>query len=98
MTDSDISKAIVGAAIEVHRTLGGLGLLESVYEQALAYELWLRGLPVERQQVVPVIYKGKRLNTDLRVDLIFGGSVLIECKAVSSFNRVFEAQLLIYLR
>ena len=98
MTENEISKVIVDAAIEVHRTLGGPGLLESVYEEALAYELWLRGLPVERQQVVPVIYKGKRLNTDLRVDLIVGGSVLIECKAVSSFNRVFEAQVLTYLR
>ncbi len=98
MTENEISKVIVDAAIEVHRTLGGPGLLESVYEEALAYELWLQGLPVERQQVVPVVYKGKRLSTDLRLDLIVGGRVIVECKAVSSYNRVFEAQVLTYLR
>jgi GxxExxY protein len=89
---------VVGAAIEVHRTLGGPGLLESVYEEALAYELELRGLEVERQRVVRLVYKGKRLSTQLRVDLIVMGLVVIECKAVSRYNEVFEAQVLTYLR
>jgi GxxExxY protein len=98
MTENEISKVVVEAAIEVHRTLGGPGLLESVYEEALAYELELRGLTVERQRVVPVFYKGKRLATLLRVDLIVVGRVVVECKAVSTYNRVFEAQVLTYLR
>lgn len=98
MTENEISKVVVEAAIEVHRTLGGPGLLESVYEEALAYELELRGLTVERQIVVPVFYKGKRLKTQLRVDLIVVGRVVVECKAVSTYNSVFEAQVLTYLR
>jgi GxxExxY protein len=98
MTENEISKVVVEAAIEVHRTLGGPGLLESVYEEALAYELELRGLTVERQRVVPVVYKGKRLATQLRVDLIVVGRVVVECKAVSTYNRVFEAQVLTCLR
>jgi len=98
MTENEISKVVVEAAIEVHRTLGGPGLLESVYEEALAYELELRGLTVERQIVVPVFYKGKRLTTQLRVDLIVVGRVVVECKAVSTYNSVFEAQVLTYLR
>ena len=73
-------------------------MLESVYEEALAYELSLRGLTVERQRVVPVVYKGTRLATELRVDLIVAGRVVVECKAVSTYNRVFEAQALTYLR
>ena len=73
MTENESSRVVVDAAIEVHRTLGGPGLLESVYDEALAYELELRGLTVERQRVVPVVYKGKRLATELRVDLVAGG-------------------------
>ena len=98
MTENEISKVVVGAAIEVHRALGGPGLLESVYEEALVYELELRGLTVQRQMVVPVFYKGKRLSTELRVDLIVVGRVVVECKAVSAYNSVFESQVLTYLR
>jgi GxxExxY protein len=98
MTENEISRVVVDAVIEVHRTLGGPGLLESVYEEALAYELELRGLTVERQRVVPVVYKGKRLATELRVDLIVACRVVVECKAVSAYSRVFEAQVLTYLR
>lgn len=98
MTENEISRIVVDAAIEVHRTLGGPGLLESVYEDALSYELELRGLTVERQRVVPVVYKGKRLATELRVDLLVASQVVVECKAVSAYNRVFEAQVLTYLR
>ena len=98
MAEDEISKVVVEAAIEVHRALGGPGLLESVYEEALAYELELRGLTVERQLVVPVVYKGKRLATQLGGDLIVVGRVVVECKAVSTYNCVFEAQVLTYLR
>ena len=98
MTENEISRVVVDAAIEVHCTLGAPGLLESVYEEALAYELKLWGLTVERQRVVPVVYEGKGLATELRVDLLVVGRVVVECKAVSAYNRVFETQVLTYLR
>ena len=96
--ENEITGKVVDAAIEVHRTLGGPGLLESVYEEALAYELRHRGLTVERQKAVPITYKGKRLATDLRVDLIVGRRVVVECKAASQYHPVFDAQALTYLR
>ena len=98
VTENEIATAIVDAAVEVHRTLGGPGLLESVYEQALAEELRLRGLTVERQREVPVQYKGRELGTGFRVDLIVERRVIVECKAVDQYNDLFEAQLLTYLR
>ena len=98
MTENEISKQIVDAAIEVHRTMGGPGLLERVYEECLVHELGLRGIAVVRQMAVPLEYKGKRLATDLRLDLLAGEKVIIECKATSTYNPVFEAQVLTYLR
>lgn len=98
MTENEVSRVIVDAAIEVHRTLGGPGLLESVYEEAFVCELELRGLKVERQRTVPIFYKGKRLASDLRIDLLVEGRVVVECKATSANNRVFGAQALTYLR
>jgi GxxExxY protein len=98
MDENEISKVIVDAAIEVHRELGGPGLLESVYESALAFELEERGLTVERQRVVPIVYKGKRLPGDLRLDKIVNDLVIVECKATSIYSSVFEAQALTYLR
>jgi len=98
MDENEISKVIVDAAIEVHRELGGPGLLESVYESALAYELEERGLTVERQRMVPVIYKGNRLPGDLRLDMVVNDKVIVECKAVAIYSSVFEAQALTYLR
>ena len=96
--EKEISKVIVDAAIEVHRELGGPGLLESVYESALAYELEERGLTVGRQRMVPVIYKGKRLPGDLRLDMVVNDKVIVECKAEAIYSSVFEAQALTYLR
>lgn len=98
MEENEISGEIVAAAVEVHRTLGGAGLLESVYEQALVLELGLRGLGVVRQKAVPVVYKGNRLGVDLRLDLLVEGLVIVECKATTSYNPVFESQVLTYLR
>jgi len=98
MDENEISKVIVDAAIEVHRELGGPGLLESVYESALAYELEERGLTVERQRMVPVIYKGNHLPGDLRLDMVVNDKVIVECKAVAIYSSVFEAQALTYLR
>lgn len=98
MNENELSKVVVEGAIEVHRTLGGPGLLESIYEEALAHELGLRGATVQRQRAVPVVYKGVTLATPLRLDLVVGGLVIVECKATSAYNSVFEAQALTYLR
>ncbi|MBI4467690.1 MAG: GxxExxY protein [Acidobacteria bacterium] len=98
MTENDISRHIVESAIEVHRTLGGPGLLESVYEEALVWELEQRGLSVQRQVSLPIPYKGQTLASPLRIDVIVGRRVIVECKAVAQYNPVFEAQVLTYLR
>ncbi len=98
MNENETSRVIVEAAIEVHRVLGGPGLLEGVYEEALVEELRLRGMRIERQQPVSVIYKGRMLATPLRLDLRVNNLVLVECKAVAEHNPLFESQLLTYLR
>ncbi len=98
MTENEISKHIVECAIEVHRTLGGPGLLESVYVEPLCWEMEQRGLLVERQVLAPIRYKGKQLATQLRLDLLAAKLVVIEAKAVAIYNPIFEAQALTYLR
>jgi GxxExxY protein len=98
MTENEIAKIIVDAAIEVHRELGGPGLLEDVYEEALAEELRLRGLLVERQIPVRITYKGRVLSKPLRLDLQVEKLVLVDNKAVTEWNPVFEAQMQTYLR
>ena len=98
MTENETSGLVLNAAIEVHRTLGGPGLLESVYEEALAWELSNAGLAVARQKQVPIDYKGTILRTPLKLDLLINGSVIVECKATSRYHEVFEAQALTYLR
>ncbi len=98
MNENEISKVIVDSAIEVHRELGGPGLIESVYEEAMVEELMRRGIKVERQLQVPIVYKGKRLASPLRLDLKVNGLVLIDNKAVTEWNPIFEAQMLTYLR
>jgi len=98
MNENEISKHIVECAIEVHRTLGGPGLLEGVYEEALAWELTQRGLRVERQVITPIVYKGRTLGTPLRLDMLVEGLVLVENKATNTYNLIFESQALTYLR
>ena len=98
MTENEISKIIVDSAVEVHRTLGGAGLLESVYEESLFWELQSRGLRVEKQLEVPINYKGKMLASSLRLDLLVEKIVIIEVKAVFTYNTIFETQALTYLR
>jgi GxxExxY protein len=88
---------IIGGAIEVHKALGP-GLLESIYEECLAVELTERGLKVQRQVPVPVVYKGRRLDCAYRADMIVNGLVLVELKAVEKILPVHEAQLLSYLK
>ena len=98
MKENEISRIIVAAAIEVHRELGGPGLLEDVYEEALEEELKLRGLLVERQLPVRIVYKGRTLRKPLRLDMKVERLVLVDNKAVTEWNPVFEAQMLTYLR
>ena len=85
-------------SIEVHRELGGPGLLESVYEEALEFELLNAGLKVERQRQVPIVYKGHTLGSPLRLDLRINDKVIVDPKAVTEWNPIFLAQMLTYLR
>jgi GxxExxY protein len=96
--ENRISEVIVDASIEVHRTLGGPGLLEGVYEEALSFELSERGLKAQRQLPIPINHKGHRIGPNLRLDLLVEGIVIVECKAVSEYNLIFDAQALTYLR
>ena len=97
MTDNDITYEIRGAIYEVYKNLGP-GLLESVYEEALTYELQKRGLKVERQKEVPIHYDGHILHTQLRLDLLVEEQVIVELKSVEEMKKVFSKQLLTYLR
>jgi GxxExxY protein len=92
-----VSHEVLGAAIEVHRHLGP-GLLESIYEAALCRELWLRHIGVERQVPIRIEYKGLRLRTAVRLDLLVEDSVVVEVKAVEHLAPVHRAQLLTYLK
>jgi GxxExxY protein len=93
-----LSGQILDAAIEVHRVLGGPGLLEGIYEEALAFELELRGLVVERQVPVPVQYKSRIVKHPLVIDLLVAKKIIVEIKSVEQFNPVYTSQLLTYLR
>ena len=96
-TNNSLTEAIIGAAIEVHRELGP-GLLESVYEKCLAFELADRGFRVAIQQEIPVGYKGLIFECGFRADLIVNETVLIELKAVDQLLPVHSAQVLTYLK
>lgn len=97
MKINKITEIIIGAAIEVHKNLGP-GLLESSYEECLSYEIQNRGLKVERQCAVPVIYKEIKLECGYRIDLLVENTVVIELKTVDAFNPVHTAQILTYLK
>lgn len=92
-----LTSKIIGAAIDVHRVLG-LGLLESAYEACLIYELRLRGLKVEAQKPLPILYKDVMIDCGYRLDLVVEGQVIIEIKSVNAIIPIHEAQLLSYLR
>ncbi len=95
--DSELTDQIIGSAITVHSTLGP-GLLESVYETCLEYELSSVGLKVERQKSLPVSYKSIKLDDGLRMDMVVNSQVIIELKCVESLLPVHEAQLYTYLK
>jgi GxxExxY protein len=92
-----VSHEVIGAAIEVHRHLGP-GLLESVYQAALSRELWLRRIRFEQQVSVRIEYKGLRLRTAVRLDLLVEESVVVEIKAVEHLAPIHRSQLLTYLK
>ena len=94
--DRNYTYKILRCAYNVFDELGP-GLLESIYEEALARELQMNGFTVERQKPVPVIYKGERLQADLRLDLIVDGKVILELKSVTEYRKLFEKQLYTYL-
>ena len=98
MNENELSKIIVDAAIEVHRTFGGPGLLENVYRDGMIIEIRNRGQLVEKEKLVPIVYKGEMISAPLKLDILVGGIVIVECKAVSTPHPVYEAQLLTYLR
>lgn len=93
-----LSEQILDAAIEVHRTLGGPGLLESLYEDALFYELRLRNIPAASQVLIPVTYKNCKLRDPMRLDILVDRKVIIEVKATETVLPVHKAQVLTYLR
>ncbi len=94
---NEVTHAVIGAAIEVHRQLGP-GLLESAYLECLSRELVLRGIPFEREKPLPLEYKGVHLECGYRLDLLVAGCVVVEVKAVEALSPVHDAQLLTYLR
>jgi GxxExxY protein len=98
MTENEISNLVIGSAIEVHKELGGPGLLEHVYEEAFCQELVLKRLTVARQLRVPVQHKGLTLKSQLVLELLVDNKVIVEIKATEKHNPVYEAQLLTYLR
>ena len=93
-----LSEQILDAAIEVHRTLGGPGLLESLYENALFYELRLRNIPALSQIQIPVTYKNFKLRDPMRLDILVDNKVIIEVKATETVLAIHKAQVLTYLR
>lgn len=97
MKINEISNRIIGAAVEVHRALGP-GLLESTYEESLAWEFTLRRIPFERQKPLPVQYKGTKLECGYRLDFLVADMVVVELKAIESLLPIHTAQMLTYMK
>ena len=94
---NQLTSEIISAAIEVHRHLGP-GLLESPYEECMAFELQQRNLAVERQLGLPIMYKGNKLDQSCRIDFLVNNQVVIEQKSVNNIEPIHNAQLLTYLK
>ena len=92
-----ITEAIIGGAIQVHRVLG-LGLLESAYEACLAFELKKRGLRIEQEKPLPLVYEQVKLDCGYRIDLLVEGAVVVEVKSVDALAPIHEAQVISYLK
>ena len=97
MLYEDLTKEIIGAAIEVHKILGP-GMLESAYEECLCYELKKRNLSFNRQQPIPIIYKEIKLECGYRADLIVENKVILELKSSEGITPIYEAQILTYMK
>ena len=97
MDINDLTRKVIGAAIEVHKTLGP-GLLESTYEECLCIELSRRGIPYERQKELPIEYKDVKLDGGYRIDVLVADRLVLELKACESLQPIHEAQLLTYLK
>ncbi|ANF49400.1 GxxExxY protein [Chryseobacterium glaciei] len=97
MKENELSYKIIGSAIEVHKNLG-VGLLESTYELALAYELKTLGFDIKQQIYLPLQYKEVNIENAYKIDLLVENKVIIEVKAVLEMHSVFKAQLLTYLK
>jgi len=97
LEEDDLTRRIIGCAIEVHRILGP-GLLESAYQQCLAHELASQKIRFTLEQAMPVDYKGIRLDCGYRVDLVVEESLIVELKAVDEVRPIFRAQILTYLK
>ena len=97
MLEDDIGRKVVHSAYRVHRDLGP-GLIESVYEIALAYELREQGVAVDRQVSVPLVYRGIRFDEGFRIDLLVESKVILEIKSIEAMNNAHRKQLLTYLR
>jgi GxxExxY protein len=97
MDINKLSGQIIGAAIEVHKSLGP-GLLESAYEECLCHELQLRKIVYERQKPLPVVYKGVNLDCGYRLDVVVENAIILELKAVEKIEPIHQAQLLTYLK
>jgi GxxExxY protein len=93
----ELSKRVIGCAIEVHKELGP-GLLESAYEQCLAHELALKGIPFQLQKPMPVQYKGLLIDCGYRLDLLVDEKLIVELKSVAIIDPIHEAQILTYLK
>ena len=94
---NDLTREVIGAAIEVHKALGP-GLLESAYEECLCHELKLRGIQFERQVELPIEYKGTKMNCGYRMDIVADDQLILELKSCEALHPIYEAQLLTYLR
>jgi len=97
MNENELSKTIIGCAIEVHKQLGP-GLLESAYQECMYYELTQIGLEVQKEKPMPIVYKEVKLDHGYRIDLLVEEKVVIEIKTVEAFNEVHTAQVLTYLK
>ena len=97
LVDEELSEAIIGAAIEVHRATGP-GLLESAYQNFMAHEFTLRGIQFAKEVALPVVYKGVRLDCGYRMDFVVEDRIVLEIKAVEKLIAIHEAQLLTYLK
>lgn len=97
MTENELSTIIIGCAIEVHRRLGA-GLLERAYQECLMYELKLNGLKVEKEVLLPIIYKDLKIDNGYRIDLLVEDKVVVELKTVEELHNAHFAQVLTYLK